>query len=208
MAKNRVPGSNPSTAQKLPPLRSKTQARSGPASKVFRVIAKLGPGIVTGASDDDPSGIATYSQVGAQFGFAMLWTMIFSYPLMAGIQEISAWIGRVTGMGIAGNIRRHYSVWVLYPVVALLLAANIFNLGADIGAMGSALKILIGGPGHVYAVGFGIISVLAAVFIPYAEYAQLLKWTALVLLVYVATAFVVHIQWAILTPHSISGFLE
>src|ERR1700731_536207 len=108
-------------------------------------LKALGPGIVTGASDDDPSGIATYSQVGAQFGFSMLWTMLFSYPLMAGIQEISAWIGRVTGVGIAGNIRRHYSVWVLYPIVVLILIANIINLGADIGAMGSALNLLVGG---------------------------------------------------------------
>src|SRR5450631_4938433 len=135
--------------------------------KVLRGLRKLGPGIVTGASDDDPSGIATYSQVGAQFGFAMLWTMIFSYPLMAGIQEISAWIGRVTGMGIAGNIRRHYSVWVLYPIVALLLAANIFNLGADIGAMGSALRLLVGGPAHLYAVAFAVTTVIAIVLIPY-----------------------------------------
>ena len=89
--------------------------------KVLRAISKIGPGIVTGAADDDPSGIATYSQAGAQFGYTMLWTLLFSFPLMAGIQEISAWIGRVTGIGIAGNIRRHYSVWVLYPVVGLLL---------------------------------------------------------------------------------------
>ena len=206
MAKNPVPGSAPGAVPKLPTTQSKRQTRSGTVSKVFRTIAKLGPGIVTGASDDDPSGIATYSQVGAQFGFGMLWTMIFSYPLMAGIQEISAWIGRVTGMGIAGNIRRHYSVWVLYPVVTLLLAANIFNLGADIGAMGSSLRLLIGGPGHFYAVGFGIISVVAAVFIPYPEYAQVLKWATLVLLVYVATAFVVPIHWAILTPTLFPGF--
>jgi hypothetical protein len=126
--------------------------------KVSRVLGKIGPGIVTGAADDDPSGIATYSQAGARFGFTMLWTLIFSYPLMAGIQEISASIGRVTGRGIAANIRRHYSVWVLYPLVALLLAANVINLGADIGAMGVALKLLVGGPGHLYSVGFGIAS--------------------------------------------------
>src|SRR6202165_4730698 len=131
------------------------EANKPPKPSIAQLCYMLRPGLITGASDDDPSGIATYSQVGAQFGFAMLWTMFFSYPLMAAIQEISAGIGRVTGMGIAGNIRRHYSVWVLYPIVTLLLAANIFNLGADIGAMGSALKILIGGPGHVYRVGFG-----------------------------------------------------
>jgi NRAMP (natural resistance-associated macrophage protein)-like metal ion transporter len=163
--------------------------------KVLRGLRKLGPGIVTGASDDDPSGIATYSQVGAQFGFAMLWTMLFSYPLMGGIQEISAWIGRVTGVGIAGNIRRHYSAWVLYPVVALLLVANVINLGADISAMGSALKLLVGGSSLLYSVVFGLLSVIVAVFVPYRQYAQLLKWTALVLLVYVATAFVVHVDW-------------
>jgi NRAMP (natural resistance-associated macrophage protein)-like metal ion transporter len=162
-------------------------------------LGKLGPGIVTGASDDDPSGIATYSQVGAQFGFAMLWTMIFSYPLMAGIQEISAWIGRVTGMGIAGNIRRHYSAWVLYPIVTLLLAANVFNLGADIGAMGSALKLLIGGPAHLYAVAFAVVTVIAIVLMPYRQYASLLKWAALVLFVYVANAFVVRFPWETLT---------
>src|SRR5580704_16149947 len=168
---------------------------SRPAAKIRRILGKFGPGIVTGASDDDPSGIATYSQVGAQFGFAMLWTMLFSYPLMAGIQEISAWIGRVTGIGIAGNIRRHYSVWVLYPVVAILLVANVANLGADIGAMGSALKLLVGGSALFYSVVFGLLSVVAAVFVPYRQYAQILKWSALVLLVYVATAFVVHVDW-------------
>ena len=164
-------------------------------SKLFRGLGNLGPGIVTGASDDDPSGIATYSQVGAQFGFAMLWTMLLTYPLMAGIQEISAWIGRVTGVGIAGNILRHYSPLVLYPLVALLLIANIINLAADIGAMGSALKLLVGGSAQFYSVEFGVISVVAAVFVPYRQYAQLLKWATLVLLVYVATASVVHVPW-------------
>ena len=163
--------------------------------KVLRVLSKLGPGIVTGAADDDPSGIATYSQAGAQFGYTMLWTLLFSFPLMAGIQEISAWIGRVTGIGIAGNIRRHYSVWVLYPVVALLLAANVINLGADIGAMGGALKLLVGGPALLYSVGFGIVSAIIAVLIPYRQYARILKWSALVLLVYIATAFVANVQW-------------
>jgi NRAMP (natural resistance-associated macrophage protein)-like metal ion transporter len=161
----------------------------------LRVLSKIGPGIVTGAADDDPSGIATYSQAGAQFGYTMLWTLLFSFPLMAGIQEISAWIGRVTGIGIAGNIRRHYSVWVLYPVVALLLSANVINLGADIGAMGSALKLLVGGPALLYSVAFGIASAIIAVLVPYQQYAQILKWSTLVLLVYVATAFVAHVHW-------------
>jgi NRAMP (natural resistance-associated macrophage protein)-like metal ion transporter len=164
--------------------------------KVLRALSRIGPGLVTGAADDDPSGIATYSQAGAQFGYTMLWTLLFSFPLMAGIQEISAWIARVTGIGIAGNIRRHYSVWVLYPVVALLLVANVINLGADIGAMGGTLKLLVGGPAHLYSLEFGIVSAITAILVPYRQYAQILKWSALVLLVYVATPFVARVHWA------------
>src|ERR1022692_3560077 len=117
--------------------------RTSSRSKGIKVLLKLGPGLITGASDDDPSGIATYSQVGAEFGYGMLWLMPFSYPLMAVIQEISARIGRVTGLGLAGNIRRHYPKPILYGVVSLLLIANIVNLGADIGAMGAAAKLLM-----------------------------------------------------------------
>jgi Mn2+/Fe2+ NRAMP family transporter len=157
-------------------------------SKPLLVFQKLGPGVVTGAADDDPSGIATYSQVGAQFGFTVLWTMVLTYPLMAGIQEISAWIGRVTGVGIAGNIRRHYSPLILYPLVALLLIANMINLGADIGAMGSALQMLVGGSALLYSVVFGLISMIAATLVPYRQYSQLLKWSGLVLFVYIGTA--------------------
>src|SRR6267154_2458765 len=169
------------------------KSRSSWLSRLPGFIKALGPGIVTGAADDDPSGIATYSQVGAQFGFAMLWTMLLTYPLMAGIQEISAWIGRVTGVGLAGNIRRHYSPMVLYPLVALLMLANVINLGADIGAMRSSLKLLLGGSALFYSIEFGVVSVIAAVFVPYRQYAQLLKWATLVLFVYVATALVVHV---------------
>ena len=126
--------------------RQAVSARSGAPyfsrllSKLLRGFRKLGPGIVTGAADDDPSGIATYSQIGAQFGFTMLWTMLLTYPLMAGIQEISAWLGRVTGMGIAANIRHHYAPALLYTLVALLSIANVINLGADIGAMGALCR--------------------------------------------------------------------
>jgi NRAMP (natural resistance-associated macrophage protein)-like metal ion transporter len=160
-------------------------------SKLFRGFQKLGPGIVTGAADDDPSGIATYSQVGAQFGFAMLWTMLASYPLMAGIQEISAWIGRVTGVGLAGNIRRHYPPMVVETLVAFLLIANVINLGADIGAMGCAMQLVVAGPALLYSVVFGVISVIAAIAFPYKQYAEYLKWSTLVLFVYAATALVV-----------------
>ena len=110
------------------------------------IIRLLGPGLTTGASDDDPSGIGTYSQAGAAYGFGLLWTMLFSLPLMSSIQEISARIGRTTGRGIAGNIRRYYSRWLLYPVVFLLVLANTINIGADIGAMGDAMALVIGGP--------------------------------------------------------------
>ena len=137
-----------------------SKSRSSWLSRLAGFLKALGPGIVTGAADDDPSGIATYSQIGAQFGFAMLWTMLFSYPLMAGIQEISAWIGRVTGVGLAGNIRRHYPPIVVDTLVALLLIANVINLGADIGAMGCAMQLIVGGPALLYSLGFGLISVL------------------------------------------------
>jgi NRAMP (natural resistance-associated macrophage protein)-like metal ion transporter len=159
-----------------------------PEVKLKDIVLKLGPGLITGASDDDPSGIGTYSQVGAQFGYGMLWTMVLSYPLMVVIQEISARIGRVTGMGIAGNLRRHYSKSLLYAMVLLLLIANIFNLGADVGAMGAAAKLLLPGPLWAYIVLFGVISLLLQIFVPYTEYVTYLKWLTLALFAYVATA--------------------
>jgi Mn2+/Fe2+ NRAMP family transporter len=158
------------------------------------LLQTLGPGLITGASDDDPSGIATYSQVGAQFGYGLLWTMPFSYPLMCGIQEISALIGRVTGRGIAGNLR-HYAPWVLYSIVGLMVAANIINIGADIGAMGAAAAMLTGGPALAFAAFFAIASVALETLAPYEKYAGVLKWLCLVLLAYVATVFVVHVPW-------------
>jgi NRAMP (natural resistance-associated macrophage protein)-like metal ion transporter len=167
--------------------------KSTPIEKTL--LERLGPGLITGASDDDPSGIATYSQAGAAYGFSLLWTMVFSWPLMCAIQEISARIGRVTGRGIAGNIRRYYSRWLLYPVVALLVLANTINLGADIGAMGSALQLLIGGPALLYAIGFAILCLLLEVFVTYQRYSHYLKWMTLVLFSYVLVAFSVKIPW-------------
>ncbi|MGJ7531376.1 NRAMP family divalent metal transporter [Variovorax sp. GB1P17] len=158
-------------------------------------LRKLGPGLITGAADDDPSGIATYSQAGAQFGFGTLWTVLLTYPLMVGIQMVSARIGRVSGHGLATNIRRHYPAWLLYAVVGLLLIANTTNIAADISAMGEALKLIVGGPAQLYAVAFGVGSLLLQVFIPYRRYVRILKWLTLGLLAYVATAFVVHIPW-------------
>lgn len=156
------------------------------------ILWKLGPGLITGAADDDPSGIATYSQVGAQFGYGMLWTMLFSFPLMAAIQEISARIGRVSGIGIAGNIRRHYSKPYLYGIVGLLLFANIFNIGADIGAMGAAAKLLLPGPPAVFVVLAGGISLAMQILIPYSSYVKYLKWLTLALFSYVITAVILH----------------
>src|ERR1035438_6164245 len=161
-----------------------------------RAFRKLGPGLVTGASDDDPSGIATYSQVGAQFGFGMLWTMLFSYPLMVAIQQISARMGRVTGRGIAASIRRHYSHPVVYSIVTLLVVANVFNLGADIGAMASAARLIVPGPLPVYVLGFGGLCLGLQVWVPYKTYVRYLKWLTLALLAYVATVFAVRVPWS------------
>ncbi|WP_294536383.1 divalent metal cation transporter, partial [uncultured Rhodoblastus sp.] len=169
------------------------RAARRPASK--GLLSRLGPGLITGASDDDPSGIATYSQAGAQFGYAMCWVMLFCFPLMTAIQEISARIGRVTGQGIAGNIRAHYSPWLLRSIVGLLLVANIINLGADLGAMAAALKLLVGGQEGLYVVAFALGCVLLEVFVRYERYVAILKWTSFVLLAYVAVALVVDVPW-------------
>ena len=160
-----------------------------------QIRRRLGPGLITGAADDDPSGIATYSQVGAQFGYSLAWTMLFSLPLMIVIQEISGRIGCVTGQGIACNLRRNYPSWVVRTIVALLLVANTINLGADIGAMGAAVKLLIGGSSRLYTIGFGIICVLAEVFLTYAVYAGVLKWLTVSLFAYVAVVFAIHVPW-------------
>lgn len=166
-----------------------------PAAPSDTWLGKLGPGLITGAADDDPSGIATYSQAGAQFGFGMLWTVCLTFPLMLGIQVISAKIGRVSGHGLATNIRRHYPRSLLYAIVGLLLLANVINIAADVAAMGDALTLIIGGPTHLYAVGFGLLSLLLQVFIPYQKYVRILKWLTLGLLAYVATVLTVHIPW-------------
>ena len=158
-------------------------------------LRKLGPGLITGAADDDPSGIATYSQAGAQFGLNMLWTALITFPLMVGIQIVSARIGRVTGKGLAANIRRLFPRWVLLSVVLLLVVANTINIAADIAAMGEALQLVLGGGQHGHAMIFGVLSLLLQVFIPYYRYVRVLKWLTLSLLAYVAVAFSVHIDW-------------
>jgi NRAMP (natural resistance-associated macrophage protein)-like metal ion transporter len=158
-------------------------------------LAVLGPGLITGAADDDPSGIATYSQVGAQFGYSLGWVMVFSYPLMAVTQAISARIGCVTGAGIAQNLRRHYPPWLLRFVVSILLVANVANLGADIGAMAASARLVAGGPVVAYTVGFGALCLGLEVFLSYARYAAFLKWLTLSLFAYVAVVFTVHVPW-------------
>lgn len=160
-----------------------------------RFLAALGPGLVTGAADDDPSGIATYSQIGAQFGYALGWTMVLTFPLMTAIQEIAGRIGCTTGHGIAANLREHYPRWLLNVLVLSLLVANIANLGADIAAMGDAARLLIGGRIDVWIVVICVASVLAEVYLSYRRYASVLKWMTLSLFAYVATVIVAHADW-------------
>jgi NRAMP (natural resistance-associated macrophage protein)-like metal ion transporter len=159
-------------------------------------LKRLGPGLITGASDDDPSGIGTYSQAGAQFGFGIAWTMLLTFPLMAAIQEISARIGRTTGHGISGNLSRHYPNWILQSVVVLLFLANAINIGADLSAMADAIKLLIGGPSFAYVLAFALVSVGGIVFITYDRYVLFLKWLTLSLFSYVAVVFAVEIPWS------------
>jgi NRAMP (natural resistance-associated macrophage protein)-like metal ion transporter len=160
------------------------------------LLEVLGPGLVTGAADDDPSGIGTYSQVGAQFGFGLAWTMLFGFPLLASIQAICARIGASTGHGIAHNLRRHYPRPVLSAVVLLLLVANVINLGADLGAMGAAMALFVPGPVLLYTVFLATLSILLEVFVSYNRYASILKWTTLSLFSYVAVVFVVDVPLA------------
>ncbi|HSX33442.1 MAG TPA: divalent metal cation transporter [Candidatus Saccharimonadales bacterium] len=156
----------------------------------------LGPGLTTGASDDDPSGIATYSQAGAQYGFGLLWLSIWTLPLMATVQEMCARIGLVTGRGLAGNIRVFYNRRVLYICTLLLFAANAFNIGADLGAMAKAVQLLNGRLNFGWlVVGFTAFSLLLQIFTPYVRYAKYLKWLALILLSYILSAILAHLNW-------------
>ncbi len=158
-------------------------------------LSRLGPGLITGAADDDPSGIGTHSQIGAQFGYGLSWTFLFSFPLMVAIQEVAAQIGRVTGAGIARNLRRHYPRPLLVLMVGLLLVANIVNLGADLAAMGAAVSLLIGGPLWLYTLLFGAFCVIVEVWLSYERYASVLKWATLSLFAYVAVVIVAHVPW-------------
>jgi NRAMP (natural resistance-associated macrophage protein)-like metal ion transporter len=177
------------------------------AGGLRRWWSQLGAGLITGASDDDPSGIATYSQAGAQFGYQLAWTMLFTYPLMVVIQDISARIGRVTGRGIAGNLRQHYPAWVLQPIVALLFIANTLNIGADLGGMAEGVRLLVPPvSGWVWILFFGLTCTVTQVLLSHRLYVLVLKWLTLGLLSYFGVLAVVEVNWAqvaraIIVPH-------
>jgi NRAMP (natural resistance-associated macrophage protein)-like metal ion transporter len=180
---------------KASPKKNRRAQPRGDEAKESGVLRALGPGLITGAADDDPSGIATYSQAGAQFGFSITWTLLFTYPLMAVIQEISARIGRVTGKGIAANLRQNYPAIVLQAVVALLLVANTINIGADLDAMGDAVSLMAGGPKLLYVVLFGVLCAGLQIFIQYERYVSVLKWLTFALFAYFGTVLAVKVPW-------------
>ena len=172
-----------------------TAPRPEPLDRVQRGLRQLGPGLITGAADDDPSGIATSSQAGAQYGLNMLWTVVLALPLMVAIQMVSARIGYVTGRGLSENMRDAYPRWVVQVCVGLLVMANTLNLSADIAAMGEALRLLVGGSAHIYAVTFGLLCLVLQVFLPYERYVRWLKWLTLSLFAYVAVVLGLRIDW-------------
>ncbi|HZQ01979.1 MAG TPA: divalent metal cation transporter [Reyranella sp.] len=171
---------------------SRDQDRS---AKTFRLLEHLGPGVITGAADDDPSGIATYSQAGAQAGTGLLWTVVITLPMMVAVQSVSARIGRVTGRGLAANMLLVFPRPVVFALVGLLMLANTINIGADLAAMGAVTELALGGPGRWYTVAFAVGSLLTVVFIPYSRYVAVLKWLTFSLFAYVGIVFVVHIDW-------------
>jgi NRAMP (natural resistance-associated macrophage protein)-like metal ion transporter len=162
------------------------------AKKFFR---RLGPGLITGAADDDPSGIATYSQAGSQFRFGLVWTLLLTTPLMIGIQMLSARIGWVTGEGLAANINKMCPRWVTTTLVALLVVANTINIAADIGAMGEAFRLLAGGPQTLYVLGFGALCIATQLFFSYERSVRILKWLTFALFAYVAVILTVAVPW-------------
>jgi NRAMP (natural resistance-associated macrophage protein)-like metal ion transporter len=179
---------------KMPAAKPSRQPKSAKKFKA-RLSEIIGPGLITGASDDDPSGIATYSQAGAQFGYGLGWTMIITYPLMSAVQMISARIGRASGRGLAGNLRRHYPRWLTTLLVLLLLVANTINIGANLGAMADSTALVTGLPATIFLVLFAIFCAGAEVILPYEKYVRILKWLTLALLAYVITLFLVNIPW-------------
>lgn len=176
--------------------RSSARSRSpvvGPSKP--RLLKLLGPGLISGAANDDPTAIATYSQAGAAFGYGLCWLMPVVYPLMVCVQQVSARIGRTTGRGLAGNLRRHYPGWLLLGVVVLIAVANIIAIAADLSVMADVVRMLIGGPQLLWAVVFGALSTVLQIFMQYTRYVAVLKWTTLSLLAYVATVLMVEVPW-------------
>ena len=184
-----------------------TGSRIGtPRPRFLGLIRRLGPGVVTGAADDDPSGIVTYAQAGAAFGYGLGWAVVLTLPFMVAVQEISARIGRVTGAGIVGTLRAHAPRPLVLAIVALLVAANVVNLGADIGGMAEVARLLAGGPAWLWAGGFALFCAVAEVWVAYRRYVLYLKYLTLALLAYVALLMVIHVPWlrvlvAVLVPH-------
>jgi NRAMP (natural resistance-associated macrophage protein)-like metal ion transporter len=186
-------GTVPTLAEELRPERVKR--------KMQVALGRLGPGLITGAADDDPSGIATYSQAGAQFGLNMLWTVVFTYPLMLAVQSICARVGRVTGNGLAANLLGVFPQWVVMVLVLLLFVANTINIGADVAAMGAAAQLLVGWGQTWFTVAAAAISLLLQIFVPYHRYVHFLKWLTLVLFAYVAVVFTVQVEWGQVLHH-------
>ncbi|MGB3930547.1 MAG: Nramp family divalent metal transporter [Sphingobium sp.] len=182
--------------------------RLGVRLRSIALLEKLGPGLITGAADDDPSGIATYSQAGSQFGFGLLWTMVLTYPLMTAVQLISAHIGRVTGAGLAKNMGDLLWRPFVTLLVALLFIANTINIGADLAAMGAAAELVAGGGAHFFTIGFALVSLILQLFLPYQRYARLLKWLTLTLLAYVAVLFMVKLDWIALAKGFVIPTIE
>jgi NRAMP (natural resistance-associated macrophage protein)-like metal ion transporter len=190
------------------PVETKAQAaeretrRGGPLTRLRVYLRFLGPGLVTGASDDDPSGIGTYSQTGALFGFTQLWVALFTLPLMAVVQETCARIGLQTGEGLAHVVRRHYPRWVLYVCVSLLLVANTINLGADLGAMAAAAQLIVKLPLLLWLAGFTALIIALQVWVPYARYARFLRFLAFSLFAYVVVAIAIPQDWGQIFYHT------
>jgi NRAMP (natural resistance-associated macrophage protein)-like metal ion transporter len=163
--------------------------------KFAKSLEELGPGVITGAADDDPSGIATYSQAGAQFGYGLLWTQLLSYPLMVAVQLVSAHVGRVTGAGLAKTFTQYFPRWVVTGLVALLLLANVFNIGADLSAMAAVTGMVVGGGDHIFVILFAVVSALLQLFVPYQKYSNVLKVLTFSLFAYVGVVIFVHVDW-------------
>jgi NRAMP (natural resistance-associated macrophage protein)-like metal ion transporter len=189
----------PAESTSVPPKEQRT---------IWRFLTKLGPGLITGAADDDPSGISTYSIAGATFGYLPLWTALFSFPLMTAVQLMCARLGLVTGLGLAGVIRTRYSRWILWSACALLVIANVINIAADLGGMAEAARMVTGAPVALMVPVFGLTIVSLMAWSSYRAIARLFKWLTLVLLAYVVTAFVARVDWRLAVQATIIPHIE